>query len=275
MQSRIEEGHLSQAEDLADAGDFNHFSVAYDALDLPPDLVMQPAPDLLAQGVNNLDESLTTSMGYTTTQDVGKISQGRVDDTGTSQATQDKVQPVAALGLERHPSKSSEKSMRTRTSESARSRSSSPRGHAHPVSTRAIGGAFPTSTPKTKMRDESRKTSGSSGHFSNLSIPAIMPYQVPQEFLQWQASERDFYKRKIAEAVAREKEVRKREVELVMQQVDMVKWQVENEKEERKCEVDLVKQQVNMWMSLAAKYEDEAKELKARNNELLDRLLKA
>ncbi|KAH9902558.1 hypothetical protein C8Q73DRAFT_670805 [Cubamyces lactineus] len=60
-----------------------------------------------------------------------------------------------------------------------------------------------------------------------------------------------------------------------MQQVDMVKRQVENEKAERKCEVDLVKQQVNMWMSLAAKYEDEAKELKARNNELLDRLLKA
>ncbi|KAH9886303.1 hypothetical protein C8Q73DRAFT_287376 [Cubamyces lactineus] len=154
------------------------------------------------------------------------------------------MQPIAAPNMECDPSDSSKKSVSIRAPESARSRSSSPRGHHGSHGARAIGGGLPTSTLMTKTHDESRRSSGSSGCFTNLPVPVILLPDV----LRQQALDREYYERRIA----REKEERKREVNLVRGFLERLlekekeerKHEVEKEKEERKHEVDLVRAQL-------------------------------
>ncbi|KAH9886293.1 hypothetical protein C8Q73DRAFT_286620 [Cubamyces lactineus] len=173
--------------------------------------------------------------------------QGPAGDSGASHATQE-MQPIAAADMERYPSDSSEKSVRIRAPDSPRSRSSSPRGHHGPHGARAIGGGLPTSTPKMKAHDDSRKSSGSSGRFTNLSAPAILP----QDFLRQQAPDREYYEQErkrevdlvrahLLTLLEKEKEERKHEVE---KEKEERKHEVDLEKEERKHEVDLVRAQL-------------------------------
>ncbi|CDO72498.1 hypothetical protein BN946_scf184980.g39 [Trametes cinnabarina] len=151
-------------------------------------------------------------------------------------------------------STSSVPSMVAHTPDSS-SRPTSPRGSRRSSGISAghrAGGIISTSTPvqEGRQRDSTRRTSGSSGaSLSGISVSSI-GFQLPPEAIA-------FYDKKIAEAVKKEQAERKREVELLTTQIEMVK-------EERKRLLD----DLEVWKALAIERDAD---LRARDADLRSR----